>query len=263
LENETLTVTIDGVALTTTLSADNVAGDAAADILAAATNLRDLINGSAAMAGIATATVALGVVTITFQKDGVHTITVAETSADAASTIATEVTAIGTVGAGGLDTINLGAGDAAIDKVFVGPAAATNSDTISNFTLGAGGDHLVLSLADTTGTAPAGAATGANVFTLSSTTVNAANEIVVLVATTYATAALAEAALTAYAGTVIGGAATADVIFAYSNGVDSFVYRDVNAGTTTAANADLTLIATLTGLTSLATMTSANFFYSN
>jgi Ca2+-binding RTX toxin-like protein len=260
LATDTQTVTIDGVALTSTMTTDGVSGDGAADVLFASTTIAGLINGSASLAGIATATFALGVVTVTFLKDGVHTITLAESSAASGVTILTSVTATGTVGTGGLDIINLGA-DAAIDKVFVGPAAAGNADTISNFTLGAGGDHLVLSLADTTGTAVAGAATGANVFTLSSTGVNASNEIIALVGATYSTAALAEAALDTYADATI--TATNDVIFVYSNGVDSFVYKDLNAGTLTDAGADLTLIATLTGITSLATMTSANFFYSN
>lgn len=157
-------------------------------------------------------------------------------------------------GGAGNDTIVLTEATAAIDTVVVGAAASTNADTISGFTIGTGGDKIKLTNTDTTG---AGAITDANVFTLSTTAVNAANEVIGLVGATYATAALAEAALTAYAGSTI--TATNDVIFFYSNGTDAFIYKDANAGTTTAAGADLTLIATLTGVTSVANMVVGNF----
>jgi len=161
----------------------------------------------------------------------------------------------------GAETFTFGATTSAagaIAETYQALSAATNgSDTISGFTVGNGGDIINILRADTTGTATSAAT--ANVWTKASTAVNAANEIIVLDAATYATAADAEAALTTYAGATIGGARTDDVIFVYSNGTNAFVYRDVNCGTTTAAGADLTLMVTLTGIASVGTMTVQNF----
>jgi hypothetical protein len=161
----------------------------------------------------------------------------------------------------GAETFTFGATTSAagaIAETYQALSAATNgSDTISGFTVGNGGDIINILRADTTGTATSAAS--ANVWTKASTAVNAANEIIVLDAATYATAADAEAALTTYAGATIGGARTDDVIFVYSNGTNAFVYKDVNSGTTTAANADLTLLVTLTGIASVGTMTVQNF----
>lgn len=157
-----------------------------------------------------------------------------------------------TAGAG-LDIIYLVESAASVDTITTGAAASTNSDTITSFTLGNGGDKLAFTNTDTTGT---GASAAANVFTLSTTGVAAANEIIVLAGATYATAALAETALDTYAGATI--TATDDVIMIYSNGTNAYVYKDANAGTDTAAGADLTLIATLVGITSVDTMTVQN-----
>lgn len=106
LAKETITATVNGTAITYTLTAADVAGDGAADVLAASTGLAAAINTAL---GAGTATNALGVVTL---ANNIAT-SVAETSADAAvgitaavgDAIETDISMTGATGAGTPDDL--------------------------------------------------------------------------------------------------------------------------------------------------------------
>jgi len=111
LDGDIFTVTIAGFTSSYTMTAANVAGDAAADVLAASTGLAAAINANPNLTGlIGTATNALGVVTVTARVDGVLPTAITEASADAGVTVATTNTTTGTAGTTGVDTIVGGAG---------------------------------------------------------------------------------------------------------------------------------------------------------
>jgi Ca2+-binding RTX toxin-like protein len=134
LAGDIFTVTIAGFTSSYTMTIANVAGNAAADVLAASTGLAAAINANTNLTGlIATATNALGVVTVTALVDGVLTTGITEGSADNGVTVATANTTTGTAGTTGADTVVGGAGadlivggggadvltgDAGIDRFF-------------------------------------------------------------------------------------------------------------------------------------------------
>lgn len=158
----TVTATIDGFAVTYTLTTANVSGNLAADVLAASTGLAAAINADANLAGIVSATNALGVVTLTFAADGVHTMAVSRAvtgTTDAA--ISTTNTTTGVAGTVGADTIIGGAGtdlilggggndlltgDAGIDTFyFLKPQSVLGSmATITDYRLATGNNAAAL-----------------------------------------------------------------------------------------------------------------------
>lgn len=167
------------------------------------------------------------------------------------------------LGGSGNDSIVLTETTSAADRVVIDAVATNGSDTITGFTVGT---DVIAFTADGTSAATwnnnsAGAgAAGANVFTLATTAVNAVNEIIVLNAATYATAALADAAADAYAAAAI--TAGDNAYWIYTDGTNAYVYAD--ADVTATSNGDLTLLATLTGVTTtaqLSTLAAANFLF--
>ncbi len=121
---DVITAVVNGTTLTYTLVADDVAGDAAADLLFISTKLASLINTSAALTNVVTATNALGVVTITSITDGV----LAVSGTDGAGAL-TASAASGTVGATENNVLTGGTG---ADVFVFGATSAAASSTVFN-----------------------------------------------------------------------------------------------------------------------------------
>ena len=171
-------------------------------------------------------------------------------------------------GSGGNDTFTLGAG---ADTVKI---TTEGADTITDFAVGASGDQIDIDIStvgnviggnsttDTTGQAMSVE------FVTGAETLAAGDNILVLSGTTFATAALAGAALEAGGSRAITftAATTAndDILFLYSNGTDSFLVAG-NVGsaatTITAANLTETTLLTLSGIdeSELGSLNAANF----
>jgi hypothetical protein len=171
-------------------------------------------------------------------------------------------------GNGGNDTFTLGGG---ADTVIID---AQGADTITDFTVGTGGDQIDI------GEAAIGALIGGDAlddvaaqatvveFVTGAETLAAGDNIIVLSGTTFATAALAGAALEAGGSREItfGNATTQgdDIIFVWSDGTDSYVTAgNINstATTITAANLTETVLLTLSGIdhTELEGLVGTNF----
>jgi hypothetical protein len=171
-------------------------------------------------------------------------------------------------GGGGNDTYTLGAG---ADTVVITSAGA---DTITDFAVGASGDQIDIDIS-TVGAFTSGGATNDTIgqaivinFVTGAESLVATENIFVLSGTTFATAALAGAALEAGGSREItftqATTAADDIIFLYSNGTDSFMVAGniaSAAATITAANLTETTLLTLSGIdeTELGSLNAANF----
>jgi hypothetical protein len=155
-------------------------------------------------------------------------------------------------GGQGLDIIDLGVGDAAIDVVVIGnlvvagivgtdiTAANNGADTITSFTLGAGGDQLMFDIS------ALGLAGGTEyVGAIGVLTIESSEEVVVLTVAGYATDALAEAAVNNRVTT--NGL---DMVYAYYNTADNtgHVVHTTDAG----AGGTVTLLGVVTSTTTQA-----------
>jgi S-layer protein len=109
LAGEQFVNTIAGVAITTTLTADDVAGDGTADLAAAATRIAADINANATLSALGiSAAASAAVVTVSGRRDGGATAVAATSTTSAAGTVTAADT--GTEAAGGiLNVANLGA----------------------------------------------------------------------------------------------------------------------------------------------------------
>jgi len=171
-------------------------------------------------------------------------------------------------GGGGNDTFTLGTG---ADTVIITSAGA---DTITDFAVGAAGDQIDITVANVGNVIGGNATTDTTTqamsveFVTGAETLAAGDNILVLSGTTFATAALAGAALEAGGSRAITltAATTAndDILFLYSNGTDSFLVAG-NVGsaatTITAANLTETTLLTLSGIdqSELGSLNAANF----
>jgi hypothetical protein len=181
------------------------------------------------------------------------------------------------VGTNGIDTFNGGGGN---DSYTLGAGADTviitkaGLDTITDFAVGASGDQIDIDIS-TVGAVIGGNSTDDTTgqamsveFITGQETLAAGDNILVLSGTTFATAALAGAAIEA------GGArqvtftanttAADDILFLYSDGTDSYLVAGNIATTTTtitAANLTETTLLTLSGIdeTELGSLNAANF----
>jgi len=171
-------------------------------------------------------------------------------------------------GGGGNDTFTLGAG---ADSVVITSAGL---DVITDFAVGASGDQIDVDIS-TVGAVIGGNSTDdttgqAIVIELvtGQETLGTTDNIIVLSGTTFATAALAGAALEAGGSRQItftaNTTANDDILFLYSDGTDSYlVAGNIATSTTTitAANLTETTLLKLSGIdeTELASLNAANF----
>lgn len=175
------------------------------------------------------------------------------------------------IGGAGNDVIILGETAASIDEIQL--TSTTGSDTITGFTAGTGGDQIDITTTVASapitgaGNAAISAATATSLAEVTAATTLTTQNIIVLSGATYATSALAEAAIEATGGRALtfanAPAANDDIFVVWSDGSNSYlgVYNLGSNATTPAAAGVMTTLATIVGVNAsvAGTLVAGNF----
>jgi Ca2+-binding RTX toxin-like protein len=175
------------------------------------------------------------------------------------------------IGGAGNDVIILGETAASIDEIQL--SSTTGSDTITGFTVGTGGDQIDITTTVASapitgaGNAAISGATATSLAEVTAATTLTTQNIIVLSGATYATSALAEAAIEANGGRALtfpnAPTANDDIFVVWSDGSNSYlgVYNLSSNATTPAAAGVMTTLATIVGVNAsvAGTLVAANF----
>jgi S-layer protein len=240
LATETVTATINGTAYTYTLTADDVAGDATADLAAATKGLTAVINNAAALknAGF-TATSSAAVITINGAANGsAFTLTASDTSADAGTAFTVTDNDTVAVAGGILNVSNLGAANSV---TFT--AGITGATSLGLATAVGTSDVVNVTYKATAGFVNYATLTVSNVETLNITTADTLTTVTAFTAPIAASSAT-KVTVTGNAGIDLSGNTLSTVLETFdASGVTS----SGSAGAVKFTTGNLTVSSTLSG----------------